>query len=100
MKSKDEVEVQRILARTEFLGRFVPAIWIIAAWIPLQAIYPIARVLAGHDTHVAITVSASIAITLSVGGAYLSLIRRARAQSQEILRLLQRCGELEAQLPG
>jgi hypothetical protein len=100
MKSEDEVEVHRIRARAEFLGRLVPAAWIAAAWIPLQAIYPIAKVLAGQNTHVAITVSASIAISLSIGGAYFSLVRRARAQNQEILRLLRRCSELEAQLPG
>ena len=100
MMSEDEVEVQRFLARTEFLGRFVPAVWIAAAWIPLQAIYPIAKVLAGQNTHVVITISASLAISLSLSGAYLSLIRRTRAQNREVLRLRERCGELEAQLPG
>jgi hypothetical protein len=57
-------------------------------------------VFAGKHTEVALTVSVSIGITIAVGGAYIALIRRAKVQSREVLRLLRRCAELEAQLDG
>jgi hypothetical protein len=80
--------------------RFAPAFWIAAAWIPLQAVYPIAKVFAGKHTEVALTVSVSIGISLALGGAMAAMTRRAKAQNREILRLLERCASLEAQLGG
>ncbi len=93
-----EVQLGRIAARYELFQRFVPAVWIMAAWIPLQAVYPIAKVLAGKHTDVAVTFSVSIAISLALGGGYIALVRRARAQGRELVRLRERCTRLEAEL--
>ncbi len=56
---------------------------------------PIARVLAGKHTDVAITFSVSIAISLALGGGYVSLVRKLKAQSRELVRLRVRCEEFE-----
>jgi hypothetical protein len=80
--------------------RFVPAVWVLAAWVPLQAVYPIARVLAGKHTDVAITFSVSIAISLALGGGYVALVRKLKAQGQELIRLRDRCAKLEGELKG
>lgn len=90
--------MQRVMARYELLTRCVPALWIAALWIPLQAIYPIAKVLAGKHTDVTLTVSISIAITLALGGGYFALWRRTKAQRDEIIRLRGRTSELEGEL--
>jgi hypothetical protein len=93
-----EVAVQRIMARYELFKRFVPAVWILAAWVPLQAVYPIAQVLAGKQTNVTVTVSISVVITLTLAGAYGALVRKARTQGQELVRLRERCNTLEVDL--
>jgi hypothetical protein len=93
-----EDDVRRAMARYDVLKRLVPVVWIVAAWVPLQAIYPIADVLAGKHTNVALTFSVSIAISLALGSGYVALIRRARAQASELLRLRERCARLEGEL--
>jgi hypothetical protein len=97
---EDAVEhtLRRSMARYDMLERFAPALWIVALWIPLRAIYPIARVLAGRHTVVAVSISVSVALTLALGGGYVALVRRAKAQNLELGRMRKRCATLEGEL--
>jgi hypothetical protein len=93
-----ELEILRVQRRYDLLTRLAPAVWIASLWIPLQAVQPIADALAGKDTNVAVTVSVSIVVTLSVSAGLIALMRRTREQRKELERLRKRCGELEAAL--
>jgi hypothetical protein len=89
---------QLAAARYRLLHRLVPVVWIAALWIPLNALYPIAHVLAGKHTNVGITISVSVAISLALGSGYMALMKRHRAQSAELIRLRERCARLEGEL--
>ncbi len=92
-----EADLHLTAARWESFKWLVPAVWIAAVWIPLQAALPIVRALAGKNTHVDITLafSLSIVVTLSVGGGFAAVLRRSRAQREEIVRLRRRISQLE-----
>jgi hypothetical protein len=90
-----QADVQLTTARYELFKWFIPAIWLVALWIPLQAALPIARALAGKHTDVAITFSLSITVSVVLGGTVYALLRRSKEQRAEIIRLRRRCARLE-----
>lgn len=92
-----EADRQLTAARWENFKWLIPAVWIAAIWIPLQAALPIAKVLAGKNTHVDVTLafSFSIVVSLSLAGGFVAMTRRARAQRAEIIRLRRRVSQLE-----
>ena len=91
-------EIQQVSSRYDALKLVALAVPIASLWIPLQAVLPIAKVLAGKHTSVTITISISVVITLSIGAGYAALWRKSRAQRGEIVRLRGRVGQLETEL--
>lgn len=84
--------------RFELAKRLIYVLYILAAYIPIKAVEPIARVLAGKDTNVTVTVTVSVAISLALGGGVAALMAKNRAQSKELVRLRARCERLEVEL--
>ena len=93
-----QADIQLTTARYELFKWFVPAVWLGALWIPLQAALPIAKALAGENTNVALTFSLSITVSLVLGGTVYALLRRNREQRAEIIRLRRRAARLESRL--
>lgn len=98
-QAREPTEADRHLAaaRWESFKWLIPAVWIAAVWVPLQAALPIVRALAGKNTHLDVTLvfSLSIVVTLSAAGGFAALLRRSRAQREEIIRLRRRVSQLE-----
>jgi len=86
------------LQRYELLKRLVPILWIATLWLPVHALQPIARSLAGEDTNVTITFTVTLGITLALGAGAMALLRRSSEQRGEIIRLRRRCANLEKEL--
>jgi hypothetical protein len=89
---------QLAAARYRVLHRLVPVVWLVALWVPIHAVYPIAHVLAGKHTDVGVTISVSIVVSLALGSGYGALVRRHRLQSAEVIRLRERCSRLEGEI--
>jgi hypothetical protein len=90
-----QADIQLTASRYELFKWLVPAVWLIALWIPLRAALPIAKALAGKHTDLAVTFSLSVTISLVLGGTVYALLRRGREQRSEIIRLRRRCARLE-----
>jgi hypothetical protein len=95
-----QADIQLTAARYELFKWLIPAVWLLALWIPLRAALPIAKALAGKHTSIALTFSLSITISLVLGGTVYALVRRNREQRTEIIRLRRRCTRLEAAQPA
>jgi len=101
-RKRTELAAQRAeiqLRRYELYKWLVPVVWIASLWIPLQAILPIARALAGRQTNVSVTLTLSIVVSLAFGAGMLAMFIRSRAQRRELRRLRSRITELEKELP-
>lgn len=96
--NRTELEKEAQLRRYELLKSLVPITWIASLWIPLQAVLPIAEVLAGRDTNVTVTITVSIALTIALGAGMVALLRRGAAQRQELQRQRRRITVLENEL--
>jgi hypothetical protein len=92
------VEIARTVARYELFKRIALVVPIAGFWVPLQAVLPIARVLAGKHTKLEVTFSISIAISLAISAGALALWRKTRSQGSELQRLRARCERLEEEL--
>lgn len=93
-----EADRQLMAARWETFKWLIPAVWIAAIWIPLQAALPIVRALAGKHTSFSVTLTFSLAITVSIAlaGGFFAQWRQLRAQRAELIRLRRRVATLEA----
>jgi hypothetical protein len=95
VREPTQTDIQLTTARYELFKWLVPAVWLVALWVPLRAALPIADALAGKHTDVAVTFSLSITVSLVLGGTVYSLLRRSKEQREEIIRLRRRCARLE-----
>jgi len=86
------------LRRYELLKSFVPILYIAALAIPVWAAQPIASDLAGKATDVKLTVSITLVATLSLGAGFWAMIRKTRAQAEELRRQRRRIITLENEL--
>ena len=68
------------------------------AWIPLQAVRPIAKILAGKSTSLSVTISLTIAFTVVFGGSALLLWVKNQSQRSELRRARRRIQTLEGRL--
>jgi hypothetical protein len=84
------------------LAKLVWVLYILAAWVPLQAVVQIADKLSGKTTTVSITVTVTVTIALALGEAagLVAAYGRIRHQRRELLRLRERCARLEGRLQG
>lgn len=94
--SAQHVRIAAAVGRYQAITRAMPALWVIAAWVPIQAITPIARALAGRHTSVSVVFSLSITFSIVIGGSLLVQRKKIRAQAAELIRLRARCDQLEA----
>jgi hypothetical protein len=88
--------LRQSIRRYEFATSFVPVLGIAALWIPLQAVLPIAQVLAGRNTTVNFTIT--IAVSVILGGTLISNWWRNKQRGRELVRLREENAELEAAL--
>lgn len=95
-------ELARIAGRYDLARRCVPALYIVAFYIPLRAVQPIADAMAGKDTNVSVSIGVSITISVVLSATVVTLLLKSRAQGRELTRLRQRITELEGELesPG
>jgi hypothetical protein len=96
-----EVAAARVIARYQQVwGRLAWVPFVLALWVPLQAVVEIAHALAGKHTTLTITVSVvvSLALTLSASAGIVALLRKNSAQRRELLRCRERCNRLEGEL--
>ena len=67
-------------------------------WIPLQAVLPIANVLAGKKTSLSVTVTLTFVFTIAFGGTTLLLLIKNRRQRADLRRQRRRMGALEERI--
>ena len=94
----NDLERARIASRFQLWKR---ALWIptiLALYVPLRALQPVAEALAGKDTNVGLAYTVNISISIVLGGTALMLLIKNRAQTNELKRQRERITELEAQL--
>lgn len=92
--SDNEVKLKRYaLAKS-----FVPIFYIAALYFPIKATQPIASDLAGKDTHLTLTISITLAFSLSIGGGFLAQLKKLREQAEELRRQRRRIVNLEKEL--
>lgn len=76
------------------LARYIGwAIILVSAWIPLQVVSEIADTLAGKETVVDVKLAFTATVTLAFTGGAAVMLKKMRAQRDEIMRLR---GRLEA----
>jgi hypothetical protein len=93
-----ELERVKIAARFDLYKRLVWVLYILAVYVPLRAVEPIADTLSGQDTHVTVAIGINITISIVLGGAALVLLLKTRRQREEIERLRRRTDQLEAKM--
>lgn len=71
-------------------------LWIVAAWVPLNAIQPIARSFAGTDTRFEAGLTISMTLTVLMTVALSVTFAQSRLRKQKVQRLRKRQDELEA----
>jgi hypothetical protein len=100
VREPTQADIQLTTARYELFKWVIPAVWIAAAWIPLQAARPITNAFAGKHTAVSVVLTFSFSLTISIalGGGFFAMWRRTRAQRDEIIRLRRRTARLETDL--
>lgn len=88
--------MQRMVRRYDLAKMVVPPVlWIISLWVPLQGAIPLAETLSGQETKLAVSVSISFAVSIAASGAMIAMFYKYRGQRDELIRLRQRCQELE-----
>jgi hypothetical protein len=71
------------------------ALCIIASWVPLQAIQPLADTLAGKRTSVSVAIGLTASFSLAIVGGGVAMWVKLRRQRDEIIRLRTRLQVLE-----
>jgi cell division protein FtsB len=96
----DPVQATRVWGQIEVAKRLVYVLYILAAWAPLQAMSVIAANLAGKQTNFTVSVTATLTISVVLGGTVVVQFLKNRAQGRELARLRTRIDQLEAELEG
>jgi hypothetical protein len=94
------VEKERLRHYYAVIGMLVKSLWIVSSAVPILAMYRIARVVAGKETSIAISVSVGLSILMSVtiGGSLITLTWKGKKAAKELRRQRKQIAELERRL--
>jgi hypothetical protein len=91
-------EATLTMARYELIGKFSPAVYILASALPIWAATPVAQALAGRQTSFILSISVTLAISVALALGNAVQWFKNRGQGRELVRLRIRVSNLEGQL--